>query len=186
MKYQNPDIESSYREHDIGKTLYDLVLKLEPKKIVEIGCLHGYSTVAMAMALDEIGSGHLHVYDLFEDYQYKHGTMDEVQGNVEKYGVSEYVTLTKKDFNEWIQRPEDFDLLHVDISNNGDVIELLYEAVKDQVEQGKTVVFEGGSQERDKVPWMDKYGKRRISTAEVPFEVIDERFPSLSMIRQIS
>lgn len=57
MKYTNPDIESSYRDNDLGRTLYDLVLKYKPKKIVEHGILFGYSTVAMAQALDELGGG---------------------------------------------------------------------------------------------------------------------------------
>ena len=30
MKYTNPNIESSYQENDIGKTLYDAVLKYKP------------------------------------------------------------------------------------------------------------------------------------------------------------
>ena len=36
MKYTNPKIVSSYRENNIGKTLYNLVLQLKPKKIIEI------------------------------------------------------------------------------------------------------------------------------------------------------
>lgn len=186
MKYHNPtEIESSYIENDLGRTLYNLVLKHKPKKIVEFGILHGYSTIAMAMALDEIGAGHIYANDLFEDYSFKHGTMEEVKNNIDRYGLTEYVTLGKKNFDEWLKNPEDFDFLHVDVSNKGDTIERLYEAVRDQVARGAIVVFEGGSEERDNVEWMVKYNSKKICEAAVPFEVIDERFPSLSMIKNI-
>lgn len=182
MKYQNPDIESSYRDNDLGRTLYNLVLKLKPKKIVELGVLYGYSTASMAMALDELKEGHIYAYDLFDEYPFKHSSMKETQANLDRYGVSKYVTLVKKDFEEWLKEPEDFDLLHVDISNKGDTIERLYRAVQDRVEKGAMVLFEGGSAERDKVEWMIKYNCKKIGDADVPFEIIDQRFPSLSRI----
>jgi predicted O-methyltransferase YrrM len=183
MKYQNPDIESSYQQNDLGHTFYKLVLEKKPKKIVEWGVLYGYSTVAMAMALDEIGEGHITAYDLFEQYPYKHSSKEITQGNVDRYGVSEYVTLKQGDFEEWIRHPEPFDLLHVDISNKGDTILQLYEGVKDRVAAGATVIFEGGAPgERDQIPWMVKYGFNKITDSGVPYAVIDERFPSLSQI----
>jgi len=182
MKYQNPNIESSYQENDLGRTLYDFVLENRPKKIVEIGVLYGYSTVALAMALDELGEGHINAYDLFEDYQFKHSTLEEVHRNLERYRVDSYVTLVKKDLNEWLAAPEDFDLLHVDISNTGDTIDTLYQALKDKINRGATVLFEGGSVERDAVEWMSKYGRRPIRSATAPFAVIDSRFPSLSRL----
>lgn len=185
MQYKNPDIESSYIENDLGRTLYDLVLKHKPKKVVEFGILYGYSTVAMAMALDEVGAGHIYANDLFEDYSFKHGTMEEVQNNIDRYGLTTYVALGKKNFDEWLKQPEEFDLLHVDVSNKGDIIEKLYEAVKDQIARGAIVVFEGGSKERDNVAWMVTYNCKKICDTVVPFEVIDERFPSLSIIKKI-
>jgi predicted O-methyltransferase YrrM len=185
MKYQNPiKIESSYGKNDIGQTLYDLVLKYKPKKIVEFGILCGYSTIAMAMALDEIGEGHIYANDLFEDYKFKHSTISETQANINNYGLDQYITLSKKNFDEWLKQPEDFDLLHIDISNKGDTIERLYEAVKDQINDGSIVVFEGGSKERDNVEWMIKYNCKKISNSQVPFIVVNNKFPSLSIIKK--
>lgn len=187
MHYTNPtEIKSSYSPNDIGRTFYDLVLKHKPKKIVEIGVLYGYSTVAMAMALDEIGEGHIYAYDLFEEYQFKHSTMEETQSNIDRYGLSTFVTLSKKDFKEWLKEPEDFDLLHVDVSNHGDTIEALYAAVKDRIDKGAIVLFEGGaSGERNEIPWMVKYDFPKITDTDVPYEVINEEFPSLSMITKV-
>jgi predicted O-methyltransferase YrrM len=184
MQYKNPtDIKSSYSQNDIGKTFYDLVLKYKPKKIVEVGTLFGYSAICMAMALDEIGEGHIFAHDLFEDYKYNHSPMAETQANIDRYGLSKYITLVRTDFNEWLKNPGDFDMLHVDVSNHGETIEKLYEAIKDKVEEGKIVLFEGGAGgERNEIPWMVKYGFPKITDTKVPYEVIDPRFPSLSMI----
>lgn len=184
MRYTNPDIESSFRENDIGRTLYDLVLEKKPKVIIEWGVLHGYSTVAMAMALDEVGEGHITGYDLFEDYPYNHPTVEGTQANIDRYGLGKYVTLARGDFDAWIKDPEPFDLLHVDISNKGDTIRALYEATKGRIKEGAIVLFEGGAKgDREEIPWMKKYGFSKISESGVPYEVIDARFPSLSMLR---
>lgn len=45
MTYTNPDIESSYRENNLGKTIYETILELKPNTVIEFGCLYGYSTV---------------------------------------------------------------------------------------------------------------------------------------------
>jgi len=182
MKYINPNIYSSYRENNLGQTFYDLVLQYKPKKIVEFGVLYGYSTVAMAMALDELGEGHIWANDLWEEYPFRHSTKDETQKNIDQYGLSKYVTLQKNDFEEWLKNPEPFDMLHVDISNKGDTIQRLYAAVEDRVKNGAVVVFEGGTEERDCVEWVVKYNCKKITESEVPYKVINPKFTSLSML----
>ena len=184
MQYTNPNIECFpfYKSNDLGKTLYDVVLKYKPKKIIEFGPLNGYTTVAMAMALDELKTCKIISYDLFEDYQYKHSTIKNTQKNIDSYGLSRYVKLKKKDFNEWLKNPEDFDLLYIDLSNTGEIIEKFYGAVKNQIDNGSIVVFEGGSEERDNVEWMNKYNKKKVGGTKVPYKVINWKFPSLSMI----
>lgn len=182
MQYKNPNIESSYKENNLGRTLYDIVLKYKPKKIIEFGVFNGYSVIAMAMALDEFKTGKIIAYDLFEDYQYKHSTLESIQKNIDFYGLSQYVELKKKDFNEWLKSPEDFDLLHIDISNTGEIIKRLFEAVRSKVGNGSIVIFEGGSKERDNVEWMNKYSKKKICDTKVPYKVINQKFPSLSML----
>jgi predicted O-methyltransferase YrrM len=182
MQYKNPDIYSSYRENDLGRTFYDLVLEHKPKKIIEFGTLYGYSTVAMAMALDELGEGHVWANDLFEDYEFRHSTMEETQKNIDTYGVTKYITLQRNDFEEWLKNPEPFDLLHVDISNKGDTIERLYEAVKDQIAHGAIVIFEGGTEERDQVEWVTKYNCKKIYGSGIPYKVLNPNFTSLSQL----
>jgi predicted O-methyltransferase YrrM len=158
------------------------VLEHKPKKIIEFGILFGYSTIAMAMALDEIGSGHIYANDLFDEYEFKNSSIKTTQANIDRYKLSKYVTLQKRNFEDWLKQPEDFDFLHVDVSNKGDTIERLYEAIKGQILRGAVVVFEGGSEERDNVEWMTKYHQKKIRDTGVPFRVVDPRFPSISMI----
>jgi predicted O-methyltransferase YrrM len=182
MKYIKIDIESSYQVNDLGKTLYDLVLRIKPKKIIEFGTLHGYSAVAMSMALDELQSGHLTSYDLWDKYPYKHGKMEEVLNQLKRYKVDKYVTLADADLKVWLDNPEPFDLMHVDVSNNGETIDLLYEKLKNNIKNDSLVIFEGGSKERDDVEWVKKYNKKPIAKSFAPYEIIDDRFPSISKL----
>lgn len=186
IMYTNPQIESSYQENDLGKTLYDLVLETKPKVIVEFGCLYGYSTVAMALALKQLGEGKLKCYDLFEHYQYKHSTLEQTKANLVKYGVEDYVEFHVMDYYDWLDNPEEFDLLHLDISNTGHIIIDTYLGLKSQIEKGSVIVFEGGSEERDNVEWMVKYKAMPINMVQqyTNYEILNPDFPSLSIIKQ--
>jgi predicted O-methyltransferase YrrM len=176
------DIESSYKENNIGKTIFDTVLELKPNKVIEFGCLYGYSTVAIGLALKQLGRGHLVCYDLWEDYKYKHSTIQQTISNVARYEVQDYVTFTKMDFNDWVNNPEPFDLMHLDISNTGDTILKAYNALP----EGSIVIFEGGSEERDNVEWMVKYKATPINSIkdEVNYKVVNPQFPSLSIFKK--
>ena len=177
--YINPNIESSYRENNIGQSLYDTVIQLKPNKIVEFGCLYGYSTVSMALALKQLGRGKIYCYDLWEEYQYKHSTISQTKENVIKYEVENYVEFIKKDYYEWLSNPEDFDLMHLDISNTGDIISKTYSLLP----TGSIVLFEGGSTERDEIEWMTKYKATPINSIKdkINYKIINPSFPSLSL-----
>jgi len=176
--YKEPNVYSSYRENNIGQSLYDIVIKLKPKKIIEIGVLEGYSTICMAQALKDLGEGgKVHAYDLFDEYEYRNCSMTEVSDNVNKYGVQDYVQLKYESFDKWLNSSEDFDLLHLDISNDGDIILKMY----DKYPKHK-VIFEGGTVERDNVDWMIKYKKTKITITQTrcKYKIINKAFPSLS------
>lgn len=175
MIYENPEIQSSYHKNDLGRTLYDLVLELKPKKIVEFGVLNGYSTVCMAMALDELGQGKIYAYDLWEKYRYRHGKLADCMWEVMSRGLGKYVEFRYGDFWGW--EPEKFDLLHLDISNDGKTIKKAMRKLKGN----GVLVFEGGSAERDSVSWMKKYHHLSISECGVPYKIINPKFPSISI-----
>lgn len=182
--YQNPEIESSYRENDLGKTLYDFVIEHKPKIIIEFGCLYGYSTVAMAMALRDLGEGKIISYDLWEAYDYKHSTIEITSKNVEKYDLSNWVEFKQMSYYDWLLNPTKFDLLHVDISNTGDTIFDTALMLNTQIMSGKKILFEGGSIERDQIEWMQKYQSLPINSVKgiTGYEVINSAFPSISVL----
>ena len=63
--YKEPNVYSSYKKNNIGKTIYDIVLEYKPIKIVEIGVLDGYSIICMAQAIRDLNNGGLvYAYDL--------------------------------------------------------------------------------------------------------------------------
>jgi hypothetical protein len=77
-------------------------------------------------------------------------------------------------------------LFHLDISNDGGLVELALTQLAPFVERGSIVLFEGGSKERDKVDWMVQYGKRPINPVFKQFgaKILDPRFPSLSIFKR--
>lgn len=175
--YANPDIESSYRENDLGRTLYDLVLEHKPTTVIEFGTLNGYSAVCIGLALKKLGHGALISYDLWDEYKFKKGNKAHVEEVLVKYGVEDFVALKQGNFDTWV--PEPFDLMHVDISNDGSVLTRLQ---KKTVGMGGLVLFEGGSPQRDRCEWMLKYNKQPMQSCGVRYEVINEDFPSLSKL----
>ena len=175
--YVNPEVESSYRYNNLGKTLYDQVIWNKPDIIIDFGVLEGYSTIAMAMACRENRKGKVKVYDLFEDYEYNHSKFDRLIKNIKEYGLMDYVDIEKRNFFDWIKEPEEFNIMHLDISNTGDIIDMLEPLI------GKGIIlFEGGSEQRDKVGWMMKFNKKPINKSKLKYEVINPLFPSISKI----
>ena len=177
MKYSNPEIESSYRAYDIGQTRYDVVLDQKPKKIIELGVLNGYSTIAMAMALDRLGRGVIKSYDMWHKYPYRNTTMRGAEENIRSHALEKYVELYSADC--MALEPEEFDLLHIDLSNTGKIIR---ELVEKWAPFGGRIIFEGGSKARDAVEWMKKYRKEPINGCGVEYEVLNYQFPSLSIV----
>lgn len=179
--YQEPNhIYSSYAQNNIGETIYNVVRDLKPKRIIDFGLLYGYSTVCLAQAVRDNGIGHVYGYDLFEDYKYKNSPQPIVEYNLQYYGLQKYTTLIKKDFNEWLTEEHKFDLLHLDISNNGDIIKSVFNKYPN-----KPIIFEGGISDRDEIDWMVKYNATPINNIQktTGYKILNERFPGLSSLK---
>ena len=183
--YKEPDIPSPYKKNNLGKSLYEVVMDLKPKKIVEFGVLYGYSTISMAEALKALNQGKIFAYDLWDDFSGEHTTIDVAQKNINDYQVAELVTLGKKDLADWLLEPEPFDLVHIDVLNTGDTIVAAYKGLEEMLKKGSAILFEGGTLERDLVDWMIKGHKTPMNIVkdDIGYEVIDVRFPGLSIIR---
>ena len=178
MAYFNYNISSSYYKNNIGKTLYNTVLTMQPSFIIEFGTLHGYSAIAMAQALRDLDNGGIIIcHDLWEKYPYNHSSMESTQATIDELGLTKYIELVEMDFYNW--QPEPFDLMHFDISNHAGHIRYLKNLVNYNQLKG-TVLFEGGTKERDRVEWMKNF--EAINPSGIRFITIDENFPSLSML----
>jgi hypothetical protein len=189
-------IRSSYIQNNYAPIFENTTKTFQPHKVVELGVLDGYSTIAIARGLRKAEEIHQHVsqfkaYDLWEDYQYKHGDMEEVQGRIDSEGLTNYVSLHRSDAFEVAEEYSDESvcLLHVDISNDGIVFNRIVEQWHKKLTMGGMLLFEGGSEERDNVDWMKKYDKKPIKPEIESNVVINDNyiyatylaFPSLSV-----
>jgi len=194
-------IRSSYRRNSFSKIFENTVFSFPPRMAVELGILDGYSAFSIGRGLRKAheikGSiGHLHAYDLWDDYPYKHGNMEMVQVALGAAKVEDYVTLHKADAFLVHREYEDdsVDFLHVDISNTGGVIKHMVEHWTPKIRHCGLFLFEGGSEERDNVEWMKKYEGAPIRPVLGSNPIIKENyiygtyglFPSLTVMKKVT
>jgi len=160
---------SSYKEYNYGLVFNTLVLALKPITIVECGVLDGYSTIYIADGLkwnfENRGIfSQFYAYDLWEGYEFKHAKIEDTYNKLVSCNVSEYVELCYGDAYEVYKsfKDESIDMLHIDISNDGDVFNKIMELWSNKISDNGVIIFEGGSEERDKIEWMIKYNKKPI------------------------
>jgi len=190
------DLRSSYIQNNYGPVFENTVKTFLPQRCVELGVLDGYSTLAIARGIRTASIlsahlSHLHAYDLWDGYKYKHGSMKEVQKLLVDERLSEFVTLYKKDAYEVYKdyEQESVCFLHVDISNDGDVLNEIVEQWHTKLSMGGMLLFEGGSAERDEIEWMKKYNKKPIKPVIESHGILNKwyiyatynAFPSLSV-----
>ncbi len=146
--------------------------------------MYGYTTVHIAEALSE--DAHIFAYDLWEkgNNRSKIANMEVAEKNIKKHGVADRVTLGTMDFYEWLKKPSDFNLLHLDIGNTGEVIRKTAKSLRAQIESGSVILFEGGTEERDNVSWIKEYGHEPMFPLKesIGYEIVDSRFPGLSIM----
>lgn len=179
----NLKIESSYSQNNLGLFLYESILKFSPKNVIEFGTLNGYSAVCMGLALKCLGHGKLTCYDLWDKYPFSHTKIEDVKFIVDKYCLSDIVNLEVGNLLEDDWRNINFDFCHIDISNDGDKLEKISQIFIDKIKKGIPILFEGGTKERDLIPWMIKYNKRKFSSLKgmSKYSIINENFPGISI-----
>lgn len=155
------DVNSSYKESGYQYLFYALVKLLSPIKICEIGVLQGFSLLSMASALKINNKGEMLGYDLFDDYEFKNERMINVQSRINEAELNEFTKIKKQDAFSVSSEVKKTDILHVDISNNGNTVERLFLEWKEKV--NKMMIFEGGGHARDQIEWMLKFQKPAIS-----------------------
>lgn len=193
-------MRSSYIDNNYGNVFKALILAHLPSLVIECGVLDGYSTfnIAHALRANKVNRGiesTFIAYDIWENYEYKHGDFEEVATMLRENGLlNHYVNLHYgKAFDvhsNFQDRTVDF--LHMDISNDGLVLEKTIEYWGPKLSQGGIIAFEGGSVERDNIEWMQKFNKGKIQPElekllnanlipEWSFQIFTA-FPSLTLI----
>jgi Methyltransferase domain len=180
-------VSSSYRRNNFDLVFYSLMRQLRPETVVELGVLEGFSLMAMASGLRDNGSGHITGYDLFERYPFRHAGFNEVQNRLRNAQLVHYITLLQADAENAASLHNEVDVLHVDLSNDGDTYRRFFAQWSDKVRLA--ILLEGGSMERDQVQWMRQYGKPPIAAALDDIEAVSpdwqftllKPFPSITI-----
>lgn len=176
---------SSYEKNNFSYQFKKIIKKVKPTFIIEFGIGNGYSLNSLV----KYSSNDCEVYafDLFDDYQYNRPDEKKI---MEKFSDGR-VLVAKGDFYKMPDDIEDnsVDIIHVDISNDGDVFQFAVENYISKLTDNGVLVLEGGSMERDKVEWMVKYNKRKIfpyllSIMDKFSVKIINCFPSMTIIKK--
>jgi hypothetical protein len=201
-------IRSSYIENDYGSLIQEYIKAWQPASLVELGVLDGYSTLHIAKGIEWLYkmrrfAPKFDSYDLFEDYEFKHGSKEEVEKLLQEHNVAQFVNLQKgsayevhKNYpdvkyderGEQIERGIEF--LHIDISNTGDTLRNIMELWHPKIGWRGIILIEGGSEERDNVEWMRKYNAPSIKKEIETNPIINKyyhygtylRYPSMTVM----
>lgn len=188
QRWETPPWHSSYEENNYGKLFYALIRVYKPKKVVELGTKAGYSAYHMARGLKANGKGHLYCYDLWEKYPFHSVLKSVAEKNLKKF--KDIVSLSLEDAFSVEKKHKTVDILHIDLSNDGEKLEQIVPKWIDKVRQ--LIIIEGGSLEHDNLEWMIKYKRRPIrkwlktfksKRPDIEFITIDP-FPSVTIMKR--
>ena len=188
-------MRSSYIDNNYGNVFRALILAQRPKFIVECGILDGYSTMHIASALKFNRSrgteSQFFAFDLWDEYEYKHGKIEDVCSMLNTNGLGKEVQLGNCDAFKIAKSFLDnsIDFLHMDISNDGDKLIRTLDVWGDKISKNGMIVFEGGSKERDE-GWIKEYGYKPIRHELINNPIVYENwdiqimlpFPSLTLL----
>jgi len=173
-------MNSSYNNKvTFGDVLDGMVFALDPKKIVEVGILEGFSLKRFAESSNK--STIIHAYDISEEFNGNHAKKDKLSELFKDY---DNVTIKYGDFYEVYKDISNIDIIHIDIANNGDIFEYAIENYLPKLSENGILLMEGGSEKRDNVEWMVKYNKPRIQPVVKKYGLnVIGTFPSITIIK---
>ena len=172
-------MESSYKKNSFDKIFRSICKAYNPKSILEIGILDGYSLNSF-LKYSSVDT-EIKAIDLFEEYEYKNATITQIN---ERFLESKNLSIEYGNFYEYYLKKKKFDIIHIDISNDGNIYKFALENYFPLTK--KLLILEGGSRERDNVDWMVKYDKLKINNFletvknQYDYETID-KFPSITI-----
>ena len=173
------NIQSSYNINNFDSIFKNICGIVKPESILEIGILDGYSLNSFVNNTTK--ETKIVAIDLFDEYEYKNSNYEAIKDSFSKY---ENVEISYGNFYEYYKQCNNFDIIHIDISNDANVYKFSIDHYLSKA--NKILILEGGSEERDNVAWMKKYKKPKINkflnelNNEYNYEIIDI-FPSLTI-----
>lgn len=180
-------MRSSYLAKDLnyGDLIGCITNLINPKKIIEIGILDGYSLEYFVKNSDYITE--IIAYDLFEEFVGNHAYKEQLE---EKFKNYKNVIISKGNFYDIHENINNVDIIHIDIANTGDVYEFAINNYLSKLSPNGILILEGGSINRDNVEWMHKYNKVSIQSIinkysnNLNIKTYGE-FPSLTIIKSL-
>ena len=165
-----------------GELIEGITYCINPKSIIEIGILEGYSLehFVKSSKSDTI----IKAYDIFEEFNGNHAIKNKL---VEQFIKYPNVNIDYGDFYRLHDELGSCDIIHIDIANNGDVFEYAIQNYLPKLSEKGIMILEGGSEERDNVEWMTKYNKPKIQPVIKKYNLkVLGTFPSITIIKNIS
>jgi len=174
-------MNSSYNNNvTFGDILNSIVFTLNPKKIVEVGILEGFSLECFAESSNS--DTIIQAYDIFEEFNGNHAKKDKLVALFKDY---DNVSINYGDFYEVHKDISNIDIIHIDIANNGDVFEYAVKNYLPKLSENGIMIMEGGSEQRDNVEWMIKYNKPKIQPVIKKYGLkVVGTFPSITIIKK--
>ena len=174
-------MNSSYNNNvTFGDVLDSIVFTLNPKKIVEVGSLKGFSLNRFAESSNS--NTIIRAYDIFEEFNGNHAKKDTLFALFKGY---DNVTINYVDFYNVHNDISNVDIIHIDIANNGDVFEFAIKNYLPKLSKNGIMIMEGGSEQRDNVEWMIKYNKPKIQPVVKKYGLkVVGTFPSITIIKK--
>ena len=175
-------VKTSYSNINLNYgDIFEIILFLnKPKSILEIGILDGFSLDIFAKntSSDTI----IEAYDIFDEFNGNCASKDFLLNKFKSYSN---IKIEYGDFYKLHKNINNFDLIHIDIANNGDVIEYALNNYISKLNENGIIIFEGGSIERDNIEWMIKYDKPKINPIVEKYNLkLIGSFPSVCIYKK--
>ena len=150
-------MNSSYKNDlNYGDLLETITFIQKPKSILEIGILDGFSLKCFA---DNSDNSKIDAFDIFDEFNGNHGNKEKL---IETFKEYSNVNIQYGNFYELHKSVDKYDMIHIDIANNGDVYDFSINHYLPKLNENGLLILEGGSEKRDNVEWMIKYKKPKI------------------------
>ena len=175
---------SSYKNNlNYGDLLESITFIQKPKSILEIGILDGFSLKCFADNSDK--NTKIESYDIFDEFVGNSANKEQL---IEKFKEYNNVNIQYGDFYKLHMLDNKYDIIHIDIANNGDVYEFAINNYLQKLNTNGLLILEGGSNERDNIEWMIKYKKPKIQSILEKYKdkldiITIGEFPSITFIK---